>query len=196
MIGYGFWKEVYGGDPAVIGRTITVDDQEYQLVGVTPRDVVVPFKADVWLPFSLTANSMAAHKLRPIPITRLIPPITLVQAQQRMDVLTKRLAAERPRRRSWDAHLQSVNGYRSMGDTAARSNDSSWMRGVCTGDRVREYGELATLTSGGARARGRGAGCAGREPASVNSTVAYGKYFAWVRRRLVWCGSGDGGCCG
>ncbi len=117
MIGYGFWKELYGGDPAVIGRTITVDDQEYQVVGVTPRDVVVPFRADVWLPFSLTANSMAAHKLRPIPITRLIPPITLVQAQQRMDALTKRLAAERPRRRSWDARLQSVNGYRSMGDT-------------------------------------------------------------------------------
>jgi hypothetical protein len=37
MIGYGLWKELFGGDPAVIGRSITLDNQEYQVVGVTPR---------------------------------------------------------------------------------------------------------------------------------------------------------------
>jgi predicted permease len=116
MISYGLWKGLFGEDPAVIGRTITLDNQEYQVVGVTPR-LAFPFAADVWLPFSLTEDSLAAHKLHPILITRLIPPISLTQAQLRMNVVTKRLATERPRRQSWDAQLLSMDAQRASGDT-------------------------------------------------------------------------------
>lgn len=116
MIGYALWKGLYGGDPAVIGRKITLDNHEYQVVGVTPRNFGFPFGEDVWLPFSLTADSIAAHKLHPILITRLIPPISLAQAQLRMNVLAKRLAVERPRRQSWDGHLQSMDAIRAFGD--------------------------------------------------------------------------------
>lgn len=116
MIGYGLWKELFGGDPAVIGRTITLDNEEYQVVGVTPR-FVPPFAADVWLPFSLTADSLAAHKLHPILISTLIPPISPAQAQLRMNAMTKLLAAERPRRQSWDAQLVRIDANRASGDT-------------------------------------------------------------------------------
>lgn len=117
VLAHSLWKELYGGDPAVIGRTITLDDQEYQVVGVMPPNFGLPFGEDVWLPFSLTADSMAAHRLHPILITRLIPPISLAQAQLRMNLMAKRLAAERPRRQGWDGILVSMDGHRASGDT-------------------------------------------------------------------------------
>jgi predicted permease len=117
VLAHSLWKELNGGDPAVIGRTITLDNQEYQVVGVMPPNFGLPFGEDVWLPFSLTADSIAAHKLHPILITRLIPPISLAQAQLRMNMMAKRLAAERPRRQGWDGILVSMDGHRASGDT-------------------------------------------------------------------------------
>ena len=39
VISYGLWQRRFGGNPDVIGRSITVDRQPYTIVGVTPPDV-------------------------------------------------------------------------------------------------------------------------------------------------------------
>ncbi len=117
MIGYSLWKDLFGGDPAVVGRMVTLDNQKYEVVGVTPRNFGLPVSSDVFLPFSLTADSMAAHKLRPYLFTRFIPQVSLAQAQLRMDELAKRLEAERPRRQGWGGHLERMDSFRSYGDT-------------------------------------------------------------------------------
>lgn len=36
VLGYGFWKERFGGDPGVLGRTIRLDEQPFTIVGVLP----------------------------------------------------------------------------------------------------------------------------------------------------------------
>ena len=36
VLGYGFWQREYGGDPSVIGRSITLDGHPFGIVGVTP----------------------------------------------------------------------------------------------------------------------------------------------------------------
>lgn len=38
VIGYGFWQDNYHGDPAIIGRRISVTGQAVTIVGVLPRD--------------------------------------------------------------------------------------------------------------------------------------------------------------
>jgi predicted permease len=38
VIGYGFWQENYHGDPAIVGRHISVTGQAVTIVGVLPRD--------------------------------------------------------------------------------------------------------------------------------------------------------------
>jgi putative ABC transport system permease protein len=54
---YGFWQREFGGDPAAVGRTITLERHVYELVGVTPPqffgvevgrsfDVAVPLCAE------------------------------------------------------------------------------------------------------------------------------------------------------
>jgi putative ABC transport system permease protein len=42
MLGYGFWMERLGGDPSVIGQSVTLDDKSYTVVGVLPRDFRFP----------------------------------------------------------------------------------------------------------------------------------------------------------
>jgi predicted permease len=38
VIGYGFWQRYFGGDPAVVGRTIQLKGRAFTVVGVTSRD--------------------------------------------------------------------------------------------------------------------------------------------------------------
>ena len=60
VLGYGFWQRAYGGDPAIVGRTITLRDRAVEIVGVAPAgfhgvevgrgfDVVLPLCAEAVL---------------------------------------------------------------------------------------------------------------------------------------------------
>ncbi len=39
MLGYGYWQSRFGADPSVVGQTIEVDDQSWEIVGVTPASL-------------------------------------------------------------------------------------------------------------------------------------------------------------
>jgi putative ABC transport system permease protein len=45
-----FWHRRCGGDRAVLGRTITLDDARYQVVGVLPAAAGFPESVEVWTP--------------------------------------------------------------------------------------------------------------------------------------------------
>jgi predicted permease len=52
-----FWQSQYGADPGAVGRTMTIDNREYAIVGVLtarfgilPPSSVFPDRVDVWLP--------------------------------------------------------------------------------------------------------------------------------------------------
>jgi predicted permease len=52
VIGHQLWRSAYGGDPAIVGRTLDVQGQSYSIVGVTPSDFVgfePGFPVDVYL---------------------------------------------------------------------------------------------------------------------------------------------------
>jgi putative ABC transport system permease protein len=58
IIGYGLWKRRYAGDPAIVGRTITVDGLPYTIVGVMPPEFQFPFRGapvtpPVWTPLAV-----------------------------------------------------------------------------------------------------------------------------------------------
>jgi len=40
VLGYGFWKRQYGGDPSIVGKRIALDGHPFEIVGVAPRDFV------------------------------------------------------------------------------------------------------------------------------------------------------------
>jgi predicted permease len=53
VIGHGFWQRRFGGNPAVIGQTITLNRQVFTIVGVAPegfKGVTSIFGPEIWLP--------------------------------------------------------------------------------------------------------------------------------------------------
>jgi predicted permease len=57
VLGHGFWRQRYGADPGVVGRSIRLDDDVYTVVGVLGPDFVAPpeitEQGDVWVPLRL-----------------------------------------------------------------------------------------------------------------------------------------------
>ena len=52
VIGHGVWQSLYGGDPNVVGRSMTLDNDVHTIVGVMPRDFRYPEGAQLWSPWS------------------------------------------------------------------------------------------------------------------------------------------------
>ena len=52
----GLWKEKFGADPGIVGRTITLNGEPYAVVGVMPRGFAYPSsRYRLWAPLALTA---------------------------------------------------------------------------------------------------------------------------------------------
>jgi hypothetical protein len=56
FLSYGLWKRRYGGDSALVGRTITIDGQAFTVIGVMPRQFQFQFwtPSQLWVPMGYT----------------------------------------------------------------------------------------------------------------------------------------------
>jgi predicted permease len=50
LISEGLWRSHFGGDPAVIGQTVTLDSGVVTIIGVVPQSLRYPEWADSWIP--------------------------------------------------------------------------------------------------------------------------------------------------
>ena len=81
MLSYGYWQRRFGGDPSVVGRTISVDSQPREIAGVMPRGFkVVSYDFDLLVPlaFDPVKQPLAGFAYRGI--ARLRPGVTISQA--------------------------------------------------------------------------------------------------------------------
>ena len=57
ILGHGVWQSRFGGDPDVLGRTITLNEQSYAVVGILPARFQYPEPFQLWTPLALGANA-------------------------------------------------------------------------------------------------------------------------------------------
>ncbi|MBI3490575.1 MAG: ABC transporter permease [Acidobacteria bacterium] len=92
LISYGLWQRRYAGDRAILGRTLLMNDNNYEVIGVMPRGFVFRNRnIDYWVPISFppaVAVDHGSHYLNVV--ARLKPGVTVEAA----DVDMKRVAAE------------------------------------------------------------------------------------------------------
>ncbi|MGB6687592.1 MAG: ABC transporter permease [Terracidiphilus sp.] len=48
VLSYRAWRQLFGGDPGVIGRQVTIEQKSTTIVGVMPREFNVPNGIDLW----------------------------------------------------------------------------------------------------------------------------------------------------
>jgi predicted permease len=51
VLSYGLWQRRFGGDQGIVGKSISLGNEPYTVVGVIGKDFVADPQADLWLPF-------------------------------------------------------------------------------------------------------------------------------------------------
>ena len=97
LMSYGLWQRRFGGDRAIAGREIWLDNQKYQVLGVLPRGITFPERSQIWVPLALSPRQLVRrddHYLRVF--ARLKSGVTMVEARREMTGLAAQLAREYP----------------------------------------------------------------------------------------------------
>jgi len=82
ILGHRLWQSRYGGDPRLVGRSISLDNQRYTVVGVLPAGLQLSRSADLWMPFGQFNDDLTEHVHHAfVAIARLKPGISLAQAR-------------------------------------------------------------------------------------------------------------------
>jgi hypothetical protein len=107
VLSYGMWVRHYGSDPHMLGRSIIVNGQSYEVVGILPRSFALPREvlptldgaeqAEILLPLPLTPNAaqVRGHEDYNI-VGKLRAGVPLEQARAEMATITARLRHDFP----------------------------------------------------------------------------------------------------
>jgi putative ABC transport system permease protein len=119
LLSYQLWQSHLGGDPGVIGRSITLDGRSFSIVGILPPTFRFLDTTDVIVPIGVFAAEFTDRAQRGDMdvVGRLSPGVALSQAAVEMETITARLAAQYPQSNyGFGAHLESLRDAFS-GDT-------------------------------------------------------------------------------
>ena len=96
VLTYAFWQRAFGGDPAVLGRTLTVNGISHTVIGVLPKNFQFAFRtADLWLPYQPSEQQLSRRYMHGTQlIGRLQPGITSAQAQAEISAIAARIEGE------------------------------------------------------------------------------------------------------
>jgi predicted permease len=106
VLGHGLWTRRFGADATLIGRTVTMNGEPFEVVGVMPRGFTYPAaqSLDAWVPLSFFGPNQigrvrGAHFLGAI--ARLAPGATEAQLRSELSGLAERLSREYPDNPGW-----------------------------------------------------------------------------------------------
>ncbi len=95
VLAYGFWKQRLAADPNIIGKPLTLNGQNYEVVGVMPEDVDTG--EDLWRPLVFTPAEHAERGNHYLGVTaRLKPGVSVDQADAEMKTIAARLERQYP----------------------------------------------------------------------------------------------------
>jgi len=97
VLSYNLWRGRFGGDPKILGQTLTLDGKPRIVIGVMPEGFQYPGQSEMWAPLGFDPAMRARrdyHRLRVI--GRLKDGITLERARSDYQALGMRLAQQYP----------------------------------------------------------------------------------------------------
>lgn len=96
MVSEGLWTRRFGSDPAIVGKTVQLDGNQYVITGVLPSDNQYFAGVDLWVPlqYSTTTSSRGVHNLGTV--ARLRDGISVEHAQAEMTRIMAALEEQYP----------------------------------------------------------------------------------------------------
>ena len=97
VLSHRLWEGRYGADSGIVGRTISINREPHQVIGVMPAGFGFPsMHQDVYLPINLNAEDAGRGSHSFWAIARLRNGISLAAARAELRAIGDRLAAEHP----------------------------------------------------------------------------------------------------
>ena len=97
VLGHGLWQRRFASDSSIVGRSIDVDGQQYEVVGIAPPAFDFPMGAQIWAPLAFDAETAANRRsLYITAIGHLAPGRTLEDAKAQMAIVGERLSRDHP----------------------------------------------------------------------------------------------------
>jgi putative ABC transport system permease protein len=105
----GFWHRRFGGDPAAVGRTMTLDQVEYTIIGVLPPAMEKAWgRDDVWMPLGVNLEEWPRGSGAFDVMARLRDGVSVRQAQAEMITIASRLEEEHPDNAGWTVNVRPL----------------------------------------------------------------------------------------
>ena len=117
LLGYGLWQRRFGGDRGIVGRTVWINGEGYQVAGVMPEDFAFPVGAQLWAPLALPESEWADRRHRSVfAMARLAPGVGEGQAEAAATTLGARLASTYAATNSgWQMHAEPAERFMGAG---------------------------------------------------------------------------------
>jgi len=124
-----FWKRRFGGDPNIVGRTIPINGEGYEVLGVMLAGFSYPVgalqPAELWVPWVPTPNERVRGGMRSIylqSIARLKPGMSIDQARGQMNQVAATIEQANPQ-----TNAGHTIGIRPLRDHFVGASTKSWM---------------------------------------------------------------------
>ncbi len=108
VLGFEYWRRHFGGDPAAVGRSVVVNGQPHDIIGIMPP-MRAPLVADMWRPLAPDVADLDRGDHHVIVVGRIAPGRTVDQAEAELQTIAARLAAEYPKTNAgWSVRIESL----------------------------------------------------------------------------------------
>jgi putative ABC transport system permease protein len=94
MLSYNLWQRKFGGDKGLLGKSLSLGNEPYTIVGVIGKQFVPDPAADIWLPFQFPPVSNDNNHFFQV-AARLRPGVTLAAANVQLKIATAEYQRER-----------------------------------------------------------------------------------------------------
>ena len=114
MLSHGFWRRRFGSDPAIIGKSLTLNGETYTVVGVMPAGFQFPSNDEpvaLWVPLAFRASEMTNRGFHAYgAVARLKAGVSRSQALAELETIAGRLRQQYPATNaSFDVNLTPVH---------------------------------------------------------------------------------------
>jgi putative ABC transport system permease protein len=104
VLSYGLWQRSFGGEPAIVGKSISLGNEPYAVVGVVGKGFVGDVQADLWLPLQIDPVSSDGNVS--FYVTGLLQPgVTVAQANAQLQAVAHEFRREFPSL-AWVSHFR------------------------------------------------------------------------------------------
>ncbi|HEY3570215.1 MAG TPA: ABC transporter permease [Thermoanaerobaculia bacterium] len=112
ILSHGFWQRQFGGDPGILGKTVSLDGKSYAVLGVMPPGMTFPEGTEIWRPITFPLRRMGRTARFLDVVARLKPGVTPEQAHAQLETFARGLEQTNPdSNKGWHASLLSLREH-------------------------------------------------------------------------------------